>query len=221
MAVIISHNHAGYQWVRRNMTASMYNGAYYYSREIVKNIIPRIKTDRSWLTINVQGVGINHAIVFIHNNKDTLQYEWLKTYNDLILVCGIPETCDKVAHLGTTIYLPLSVDVDYVKQYASEKNKETAYCGRASKMRGYHFPEGTDIISELPRQQMLQAMARYKKVYAVGRCAIEAKILGCEVLPYDERFPDPKIWKILDNKDAVKILQRELDRIDGTYNSTK
>ena len=61
-------------------------------------------------------------------------------------------------------------------------------------------------------------MARYKRVYAVGRCAIEAKILGCEVLPYDERFPNPDVWTVLDSKMAAKILQSQLDIIDGGKN---
>ena len=52
-------------------------------------------------------------------------------------------------------------------------------------------------------------------MYAVGRSAIEAKCLGCRIKPYDKRFPDPRIWKVVDNKDAAKILQRELDKIDG------
>ena len=73
---------------------------------------------------------------------------------------------------------------------------------------------GADLICDLPRNEILERLARYKKAYAVGRCAIEAKILGCEVLPYDRRFPDPSIWEILDNKDAAKILQDKLDELE-------
>ena len=57
-------------------------------------------------------------------------------------------------------------------------------------------------------------MAEYEQIYAVGRTAIEAKILGCEVLPYDVRYPDPRMWKVIDNKDAAKLLQKKLDVID-------
>ena len=38
---------------------------------------------------------------------------------------------------------------------------------------------------------------------------------GCEIMPYDKRFPDPSIWRVLDNRDAAKILQQKLDEIDG------
>ena len=41
-----------------------------------------------------------------------------------------------------------------------------------------------------------------------------AKCLGCEVLPYDDRYPNPDVWKVLDNKDAAKILQQKLERIE-------
>ena len=57
-------------------------------------------------------------------------------------------------------------------------------------------------------------MSKYKKIYAVGRTAIQAKLLGCEIGVYDERFPDPNFWKIVDCKAAAKILQDKLNEID-------
>lgn len=213
--MIINHDHPAYRakWKGRNK----YNGAFYYSKEICKNIIPNVETDRNWITINVEGVGCDHAIVFIHNNLHPERYNWLSRYKDLVLVCGVPETCDKVAHLGTAVYLPLSVDVDYVKQFERRKTKNTAFVGRKSKMRLGTLPRGIDCICGLKRQELLPRMAQYRSVYAVGRVAVEAKILGCEVLPYDDRFPDPDVWQILDNKDAASILQKELNRIDARY----
>jgi hypothetical protein len=70
------------------------------------------------------------------------------------------------------------------------------------------------MLSGMPRALLLAEMAKYEKVYAVGRTAIEAKILGCEILPYDDRFPDPEIWQILDSSKAAEILQKKLDKID-------
>ena len=58
-------------------------------------------------------------------------------------------------------------------------------------------------------------MAEYEAIYAVGRCALEGLALGCNILPYDNRFPDPSVWKLLDNLEAAKILQEKLDEIDG------
>jgi hypothetical protein len=213
---IISHEHPAY--IRKWQAAgkNKYTGAYYYSKEIVENIIPRLRTDRNFITVNIEGVGCDHAVVFIHNNKHPEKYEWLRKYDDLILVCGIPETVEKVAHLGRAIYLPLSVDVEHVKQFAvKEKTKEAAFVGRPAKRRGITLPEGVDIIENLPRDEMLAEMAKYKEIYAVGRCAIEAKILKCRLKAYDPRFPKVSRWKPLDNAKAAEMLQEELDRIDG------
>ena len=141
-------------------------------------------------------------------------YNWLSKYNDLILVCGIPETVEKVSHLGKAIYLPLSVDVEFVKRFERPKTKGAAFVGRASKRGGHSFPPDVAFIEGLPREQLLEIMAEYKEVYAVGRTAIEAKVLGCKVLPYDERFPDADRWKVLDNKDAARMLQEKINQID-------
>lgn len=128
-----------------------YNGAFFYSKEICKNIIPNVKTDRNWITINVKDAGCDHAIVFIHNNLHPEHYEWLSKYKDLILVCGIPETVDKVKHLGKAIYLPLSIDVAFVKSfYVEEKTKSKAFVGRACKHRGIDLPDGIDYLENMP-----------------------------------------------------------------------
>lgn len=213
MGQIIDHTHGSYANLRQISKEHAYNGAYYYSKEIVRNIIPKVETDRNWVTINRYGAGMDHAIVFIHNNLNAGKYEWLNRYSDLILVCGIPETCPKVAHLGKTIYLPLSVDVAEIEKYKCKKTRDVAFCGRRSKAK--NIPMGTDIIGGIERADFLAAMARYRKVYAVGRAAIEAKVLGCEILPYDERFPDPERWEVMDNSEAAYILQKKLDLIDG------
>lgn len=220
MGIVIDHDHPIYRQTWGNGSSAIkWNGAFYYSKEIVKNIIPLVNTDRSWVTVNTKRVAADHAIIFVHNNLHPENYEWLRRYHDLVLVVGVPETASKVAHLGKTIYLPLSVDVDYVAQFrAEEKTKGVAFVGRPAKRVGYIFPEGTDFLEGLPRTKLLPAMAQYRSVYAVGRTAIEARVLGCRVLPYDDRFPDPSIWKVLDNKEAARILQHELNKIDGGNN---
>lgn len=220
MTQIIDHNHPLYRAKWRAQTeGNKWNGAFLYSKEIVKNIIPNVKTDRPWLTIRVEDLCVDRAIVFVHNNLHTERYEYLKQYKDLILICGVPETMEKVAHLGTPIYLPLSIDVEYVKQFAipREQRHGAVYVGRPAK-RTYtnvEIPKDIDIIEGIKRQDMLPMMAKYETVYAVGRTAIEAKALGCKLKAYDPRYPKVSRWKVLDNKDAAKILQAELDKIDG------
>lgn len=203
------------------MATGQHNGAYYYSKEIVENIIPRVKTDRPWVTVNMNRA-IDRAIVFIHSNISIEEkYSYLGDYEDLILVCSVPETMEVVAKYGTPIYVPLSVDVDYVSSFRVEqKSQQAAWAGnrwgfKEIDLMNYLPPAGVDFLTNMPRDEMLRKMATYYTVYAIGRCAIEAKILGCNVKTCDHRFPDSNIWKVVDNKEAAKILQEELDKIDG------
>lgn len=218
--MIIDHTHPLYLEKRKTMSKrSRYNGAFYYSKEIVKNIIPNVKTDRNWVTIRAGEAACDDAIIFIHNNRNPERYDFLKNYKNLILVCGVPETCEKVAHLGTSLYLPLSVDVKYVEQFKClpEEQHGVCYVGRNSKLNypGIDISDSTIRITGMKRQELLNEMSKYKYVYAIGRTAIEAKILGCEVLPFDPRYPNPDIWWPLDTMDAAKMLQEELDKIDS------
>lgn len=215
MGLIIDHNTEKYRKRWENAGSDKWNGAYYYSKEIVENIIPRVKTSRNWVTVNQPGECYNHAVVFIHNNKYPEAYAWLKKYKDLVLVVGAPQTVEKVQHLAAhTIYLPLSVDVEYVEQFKRPKTKENAFVGRPEKLVGVDLPIGLEVLTDLPRESLLPQVAEFKKVYAVGRCAIEARILGCDIGVYDPRYPDADLWQVIDNKDAAKMLQKELDKID-------
>lgn len=215
--MIIDHTHPAYVQRWRAAGRNKFNGAYYYSHEIVMNIIPRVKTDRNWITVNVRGFGCDHAIVFIHNNLHPDHYDWLKRYEDLVLVCGVPETVPKVAHLGKAIYLPLSIDTEYVKQFrVKEKTKGEAFAGRPVKRKKYgEIPEGVDVLENMPREQLLRKMAEYETIYAVGRCALEAKCLKCKLKAYDPRYPKVSRWKVIDNAKAAEMLQEMLDEIDG------
>ncbi len=204
--MIISHESPEY-------TNTKPNGALEYSKEIVKYFIPNIKTDRNWVTINLAGYCYDHSIVFIHNNLTTELYEWLKDFDDLILVCSQPETMEKVKVYGHPIYLPLSVDVKEVEKYKTQKTKARAYAGRKGKYASRNA-RNCDRLEDLPREELLSRMAEYYSVYAVGRTAIEAKILGCRIAKYDPRYPDINRWQILDSMDAVKILQEELDKAE-------
>ena len=140
-----------------------------------------------------------------------LVYEWLERLSDLVLVCSQPKTCQAMEKYGQVIYLPLSVDLEEVKSYSHiTKDKGTAYVGRREKIKNITLPKDIDYICEESRSEMLNKMSHYLNIYAVGRCAIEGKILDCQILPFDPRYPNPKIWKILDNKDAAKILNNKL-----------
>lgn len=220
--MIIDHTHPLYVKKRRSMTSDgKYNGAYYYSREIVKNIIPRVKTDRNWITIRLPEMKDHpdHGIIFIHNNRNPNYYSYLRNYKDCVLVCSLPHTAENMRFFSEkVIYLPLSVNVESVKKYkVQKKTKEAAYAGRKLKLSymNNRVPSDVDILSGMPQSKLLKEMAKYKTIYASGRTAIQAKVLGCEVLPHETNFPDSSVWKVLDNKDAADILQHKLNIIDG------
>lgn len=189
------------------------NGALLYSQEIVKYFIPNIKTDRNWVTINLAGHCYDHSIVFIHNNLTPELYDWLKDFDDLILVCSQPETMEKVKDYGYPIYVPLSIPVEEVKKYTTKKTKSRAYAGRKDKYASRNA-RNCDRLEDLEHEELLKKMAEYYSVYAVGRTALEAKVLGCRIVPYDPRYPDISRWKVIDTMEAVKILQEELDKAE-------
>ena len=219
--MIIDHTNPLYVKKRNAMSKDgKYNGAYYYSREIVKNIIPNVKTDRNWITIRLPEMTVHpdHSIIFIHNNRNPNYYSYLKNYKDCILVCSLPTTAENLRFFGTTIYLPLSVDVKQVEKYrVKEKTKDVAYAGRKLKLSYFNnrVPKDVEVLSGMPQSKLLREMAKYKTIYASGRTAIQAKILGCEVLPHETNFPDSSFWKVIDNRESAKMLQKMLDEIDG------
>ena len=217
--MIIDHNHPDYKAKWETLGDDRWNGAYYYSKEIVENIIPNVKTDRNWVTIRLANnkEHPDHSIVFIHNNRNPNYYEYLRNYKDCILVCGLPSTAENVSFFGKSIYLPLSVDVKYVEQFkVAEKTKEAAFAGRKVKLAyaTTSMPKNVDILTGMQQDELLKEMAKYKKIYATGRSAIQAKILGCEIGVMDVRFRDPRVWKVIDNLEAAKMLQEMIDEID-------
>ena len=193
------------------------NGAYWYSKEIVRNIIPNVKTKRPWVTVRLGDFCVDHAIYFVHNNLRPELYEHIKKYKDVILVVGVPETVEKVKHLADhVIYLPLSVDVDDVMRWERPKDKLCCYAGRKDKPGVDTLdPNLIDFLCDMNRDTMLSEVARYRFCFAVGRTAIEAKCLGCMILPFDTRFPNPQVWQIVTNQEAAEKLQKLLDEIDG------
>ena len=222
--MIIDHNDPRFQALVNQQSewrrANRWNGGVYYSMEIVQNIIPRVNTDRNWVTVDLPmhpEAFIDHSIAFVHHNINTHWYEQWRG-KDVILVCGMPETVDKVKQYGKAIYLPLSVDVEYVTRFrAVRKTKDTCFVGRPVK-RTKQLPAGIDYLQSMPRELLLTELAQYEKAYAVDRCAIEAKILDCEVLDYGYNYGvphPPDFWEIIDNSEAAEMLNVMVRNIDG------
>lgn len=210
--MIFSHESPEYRDNVRNKN----HGAFYYSEEIVKYFIPTIKTNRNWVTVGYDGKCFDHSIVFAHSNLYPHVYGYLEQFNDLILVCSWYQQMEAVKQWGKPVFLPMSVDVEYVRQFKREKDRDICFAGRMEKCTDeLRYTPGLDFITEIDRVRFLTELARYRRVYAIDRVAIEAKILGCEVLPYDKRFPDPDFWRVIDSREAAVMLQGILDKVDA------
>ena len=200
------------------------NGALIYSMNIVKNIIPKVQTKRNWVTIDCKQC-LDNSIVFIHSNVDFECYEYLRKYKNLVLVASQNYTVQELRKrkLGDhVIYLPLSVDTKELRKYKNLKphyRGGTCYAGRPDKpyVEGLRLNRDIDMLCGLTHPDMLTRLNNYQYCYAVGITAIEAKFMGCTLLPFDRRYPDVKVWKILNPSDAAKMLQKKLDKID--YNN--
>lgn len=189
------------------------NGAYWYSKEFVERIIPKIKTDRPFVTINVKEECMDDAIVVIHNNAHPERYTWLSPYKNLILLCSKINTLKVVCEMFPQfhcVYLPMSVDKKYIEKFkVPKKTKKACYFGRLVKCPPEIMEDDKiDKVGNMEREALLKEVAKYRTVYGVGRCAIEARILGAKVYS-DEDYP------VLDNLDVVPILQRFINEIDG------
>jgi len=209
-------SHESPEYVESLRTRNHNSGAYWYSVEIVEHFVPAVKTDRNWVTIGFNGKCYDHSVVFAHSNLYPDVYEYLAPFDDLVLVCSWPQQMDAVKRWGKPVFLPMSVDVSYVEQFRREKDRGVCFAGRMEKCTdALRYTPGLDFVAEMERDKFLAELARYEKVYAIDRVAIEAKVLGCEVLPYDRRFPDPDFWQVLDSRDAARMLQGILDEVDA------
>lgn len=192
------------------------NGANIYSQLICKFFVPNVKTERNWVTINV-GKCVDNSIVFIHSNLNAnKKHAYLKDYKNLILVCSQVSTMKDVQDYGIPVYLPLSIDTHYVKSFMNlNKDRNTCYAGRKGKT-GYEQLKNqhVDLLCDMSHDELLKTMAKYLYVYAVGLTAIEALCLGCNLLPYDQRFPDPSVWKVKDCRNMIPVLQNLIDMCD-------
>ena len=222
--VLNDYNNPNYIALRKQLEFNgRFNGAWYYSHTICDKIAPLIKTKRTIDSIGKQTCGCEDgAIVFIHANTGVEDnYAWLSRYKDLILVSNNDATTEILSKMfpqSHAITVPVSVDVEEVLTHNHEKEYEACYAGnlwgfKLEDVKKY-VPEEVPKFSNIPRYDLLEIISRYKNVYAVGITAVEAKVLGCNILVCDHRFPDPEYWQPLDYKDAAKILQAKIDEID-------
>lgn len=209
-------SHLSPEWI--NLKIPHQNGAYWYSKELLERILPNIKTDRNWVLINAEHSCMDHSIVFIHNNAHPERYEWLTPFKDLVLVCSTIKTLETMIEMFPhchCIFIPLSIDVDYVKQFkAKRKTKNMCYYGRLEKCPEKIMNDDKIVkLGDDDRETLLKEVAKFKTVYAIGRCALEALALGCKVIPHEGEYENTK-FTLIDNKEVIPMLQKLLNEID-------
>ena len=222
MSIVIGTNNLQYRSYRKAFKSGGHNGAYYYAKEIEKYFVPAVETRRHWDVLGMRLTNhLDHALVFVHHNRNMDDvYKWMERYTDLVVVASQKHVYDWAISRGyKAILLPLSVDVEYVKKFAEPKTKEACYAGNRWRFKeediAKYVPSNVDFpLKDLPRNELLRFIAPYRKCYAIGRCAIEARVLGCEILKCDSRY-EPEDFQILDSREAAKILQQKLDEIDN------
>ena len=115
----------------------------------------------------------------------------------------------------------MSIDTEYVKQFrVKKKTKDTCFVGNWWVREQMTNPSAlvadkVDFLSNIPREKLLKEVAKYKKAYAIDRCAMECKVLGVELLKLDTRYHCENVGNVVDNRDAAKMLQQILNSIDG------
>lgn len=214
MTTIISHLTP--EWTKLKIPHQ--NGAYWYSKELLERIVPKIKTDRNWVLINAEHSCVDHSVVFIHNNAHPERYEWLAPYKDLILVCSTIKTLETMIEMFPQfhcIFLPLSIDVEYVKKFkAKRKTKKVCYYGRLEKCPRKLMRDNEVVkLGDGDRDELLKELSKFKTVYAIGRCALEGLALGCKVIPHKGEYENTT-FILRDNLDVIPELQRLLNEID-------
>ena len=220
--VIISHNSPNYVRKWEALEEGKYNGEYYYSQDIEKYIAPELKTNRPINTIGIKSCGgRDHMIIFAHNYLYPERYSWLLNYSDVIIVSSDSKAEKILERYGKIIHLPLSVPVDEIKKHCvKKKTQEACYYGNPWKFKQREIaelvPPEVHRFAEMPREKAWDIIAQYKYCYANGLCAEEAQVLGCKLKMSRYRYPDPeKAFPVLDCKDAAKMLQNELNKIDN------
>ena len=208
------------QW-RDKQSHGKENGAYYYSKEIEENILPELKFDMFFITAGAALYTSQEipdgAIVICHDNRSTKRSYGKLFGKGVIWVCSKHSTVETLEGYGEkAVYVPLSIDTEYVKQFKRRKTKDIAYVGNAWAFKREYLnslPVDIEQLSDMPRVKLLKEMAKYKRVIAEGRCLMEAQVLGAktEVPKYDGH--ESVYVEALDNREAIKYWREALQPI--------
>lgn len=204
-----------YQAWRARQGIGRNNGAYWYAKEIENIILPEL----SHLNLWINTVGANFftpreipkgAVIVCHDNINTVR-TYMKLFRlGVLWICSKQEVADILTEHGEkAVYIPLSVDTEYVKQFKRKRRtKDTAYVGNAWSFKKKYLsslPDNIDQLNGMEREDLLKEMAKYRNVIAEGRCLIEAMVLGANwSLPTYENINIIE-REVLDTREALPM----------------
>lgn len=203
------------------------NGAYWYSKEIEEIILPEINAN---VVIITAGATLykpwelpDHLIIVCHDNRTTRQSYGHLFNKKALWICSKESTVQTLSSYGEKgIYIPLSIDMEYVKQFKAKKTKNIAYVGnpwgfKRSYLNSLH--KNIKQLNGLEREDLLREMAKYKSVIAEGRCLMEAQTLGAkgEVPKYENI--EAVFVKPFDSRNALPHWEKALLSHRNTYSS--
>jgi hypothetical protein len=217
--IIQDHNTNEYKIAQARLKSGKFNGAYFYSKEIVDCFIPKIKTSYNWQTINHQ-TAPEHCIVFVHSNNALYRYDYLLTYRDIILVCSTHNSVKELKKKGhkKVVYVPLSIDTEYLSQFKNEYKNGTIAAGNlwafTPQTKQFFIHNGIKHYHDVEREDLLRLISKSETVYAIGRTAMEAIYLGANVIQPDKEYPVEKYTTYFTQKKAISILKRHIKKFE-------
>lgn len=223
--IIIGTNDKRFKTWHNQQGSGKNNGAYWYSKEIEDIILPEIKSS---LFIVTAGATLldkkdipDGAVVVCHDNRTTLKSYKKLLNKEVLWVCSKKSTVKTLKKAGEkAVYIPLSIDTKYVKQFKTKKTKDIAYVGNAWAFKKDYLkslPDNIVQLSNLPREKLLKQMAKFKHIIAEGRCLMEAQILGCKVeIPKYQNGLESVFVKPLDSREAIPYWEKSLKAHEKT-----
>lgn len=221
MKILGTKNPIYHRWMSRGLEGS-HNGAHYYAKEIEDLILPNIQSNAFVVTAggSIQPRKVPDGCVFVcHHNVMPVEVYGEFFDRGILWVCSKPSTVDKLRAAGEkVVYIPLSIDTQYVEKFKAEKTRDIAFVGNFWNFKKNYIdslPLNVHHVGGLPREDLLREMAKYKTVIAEGRCNMEAQVLGCEVeLPdYNRPSIDVIPREVLDSRDAIPLWRAVLSQI--------
>lgn len=215
-------------WRSKQDSSGRNNGAYWYAKEIEDIILPEMSDLNVVISTVMAGMIPRweyppRPIIVCHDNHSTL-----KSYSKLLklgalFICSKQSVVDRLVAAGEkAVYIPLSIDTDYVAKYKRKKTKDIAYVGNPwgfKKEYLSNLPSNIVQLNNMSRADLLSEMSKYKRIIAEGRCYMEAKVLGAKVeLPEDDSRRITPV-DVIDSRAAIPLWREVLEAHVKTYSS--